>query len=69
MTYIRLDPPIPLETTKGPAMAHFLNDPGDERDALWVCFLSDGQIWWIPNPQVRAVKNFSLERYDPEKPK
>ena len=66
--YIRLDPPIPLETVKVPAMAHFLNDCGDERDIQWVCFLENGQIWWIPNTDVRACKNFSLGRSEPEKP-
>ena len=68
MIYIRLDPPIPLETPKGRAMAHFLSDPGDERDALWVCFMSDGQIWWVPNNKVRACENISLGRTNPEKP-
>ncbi len=62
MTLVRIDPPIPLQTPRGLAYAHFLDDCGDERDAMWVCFCGDGQIWWFPNPQVRACRNFSLGR-------
>lgn len=68
MIYVRLDPPIPLETKRGRAFAHFMYDPGDERDALWVCFMNDGQIWWVPNNEVRACENLSLGRIKPEKP-
>ena len=64
----RIDPPIPLQTPRGFAYAHFLDDCGDERDAMWVCFCDDGQIWWVPNSQVRACRNFSLGRLEPELP-
>lgn len=65
---IRLDPPIPLETPRGQAYAHFLQDAGDERDMLWTCFHEDGQIWTWPNYDVRACRNVTLGRISPEKP-
>jgi hypothetical protein len=64
----RLDPPIPLETPKGTALAHFLQDCGDERDMLWTCFHEDGQIWTWSNEEVRACRNVTLCRGNPEKP-
>jgi hypothetical protein len=64
----RLDPPIPLETPKGTALAHFLQDAGDERDMLWTCFHEDGQIWTWSNEDVRACRNVTLSRENPEKP-
>jgi hypothetical protein len=32
----QLDPPLPLETSKGSGMAHFVVDHGPETDLLWV---------------------------------
>jgi hypothetical protein len=33
----------------------------------WGCIINDGphagEIWWVENPHVRAVKNWTLERY------
>jgi hypothetical protein len=66
VTLTRIDPAIPLRTPRGKAFAHFVDDCGDEREAMWVCFGQDGQIWWWPNSQVRACPNFSLGRDRPE---
>ena len=32
----QLNPPLPLETSKGPGLAHFVIDYGAEADLLWV---------------------------------
>lgn len=64
---LRLDPPIPLETPKGYALCHFLQDAGDERDMLWTCFHDDGQIWTWENSRVRCCRNVTLGRTNPEK--
>lgn len=65
---IRIDPPIPLETPKGSALAHFLIDYGAENNLLWVCFLNNnGQIWTYDNTEVRAPKNITMKRKKPEK--
>jgi len=63
---IQLNPPIPLQTPKGNALAHFLIDYGPESHLLWVCFQNEtGEIWSWPNTEVRAEKNISLGRtYD-----
>lgn len=57
----RIDPPLPLETPKGLAMAYFLLDYGIDHDLLWVCFInSTRECWTFANPQIRAVSNLSL---------
>ena len=59
----QLDPPLPMETPKGSAMAHFLIDYGPETHLMWVCFLDEnGQCWTVPNPEVRMQSNWSLQR-------
>ena len=59
----QLDPPLPMETPKGPALAHFLIDYRPESHLMWVCFLDEnGQCWTVPNPEVRMQKNWSLQR-------
>ena len=68
MVIVRLDPPIPLETPKGYALAHFLCDEGAEADDTWICFHDDGQIWRWPNYRVRACRNVTQDRCAPEKP-
>ena len=40
-TITQLNPPIPLMTPKGRAMAHFIIDYGMENDLMWVCFQDD----------------------------
>lgn len=60
---IRLDPPLPLETPKGKAMAHFLIDYGFEHDLYWVCFQDEtGECWTWDNSKIRATKNITLDR-------
>jgi hypothetical protein len=60
---IRIDPPLPLETPKGKAMAHFLIDYGPEHHLLWVCFQDlTGECWTWANPEVRLQLNSSMLR-------
>ena len=57
----RIDPPLPLDTPRGPAWAHFLIDYGSEHHLLWVCFLSDtGECWAFANPDIRLQPNPTL---------
>ena len=59
----QLDPPLPLETPKGPGLAHFVIDYGPESHLLWVVFLDEGgACWTIPNPEIRTQSNWSLRR-------
>ena len=59
----QLNPPLPLDTSKGRGMAHFVIDYGPEADLLWVVFMDkDGACWSVPNPEVRMHCNWSLGR-------
>ncbi len=59
----QLNPPLPLTTPKGPALAHAVIDYGAEFNLLWVCIQDDtGEIWTWPNPDVRGVKNITMGR-------
>jgi hypothetical protein len=59
----QLDPPLPLETSKGPGWAHFVIDYGPEAALLWVVFMdADGACWTVPNPEVRMTANWTMGR-------
>lgn len=60
---LRLDPPLPLETPKGKALAHVLIDYGVEYDLLWVCFQDESkECWTWSNKEVKIQSNISLGR-------
>ena len=60
---LQLDPPMPLDTPKGKALAHFLIDYGAEHHWLWVCFQDDtGECWTWENTQIRAQHNPTFGR-------
>ena len=40
---VQLNPPLPLETSKGPGWAHFVIDYGPESALLWVVFSGSGR--------------------------
>jgi len=70
---IQLNPPIPVTTPKGPAIAHFVIDYGPESDLKWVCFQqTTGECWTYSNPMIRSQKNITENRdyispfYDPD---
>ncbi len=55
---VRIDPPLPVLTPKGPAMAHFLIDYGFEHHLTWVTFVdATGECWSFRNPDVRMPPN------------
>lgn len=63
MTITRIDPPLPLLTPKGKAMAHFLIDYGLEHDLYWVCFQDDtGECWTWKNSVIRLQNNITAGR-------
>lgn len=60
---VQLDPPIPVNTPKGPALAHVLIDYGLENSLCWVCFQDEtGECWTWPNSKIRAQKNITYGR-------
>ena len=66
MTTTQLNPPLPVTTPQGPALAHLVIDYGPEHDLIWVCFQDKtGECWAWPNPKIRAPKNITMGRsYD-----
>lgn len=69
---LQLNPPIPIKTPKGSALAHLIIDEGPESDLKWVCFLDEtGECWTYSNRDIRAQKNITQGRtyispfYDP----
>lgn len=65
----QLNPPIPLDTPKGKALAHFVIDYGPEHHLMWVTFVdATGECWTWPNPKVRAQKNITMDRRVADEP-
>jgi hypothetical protein len=59
---LQLDPPVWLETPKGPAYAYLVIDYGMDYHLLWVCFLKEtGECWTFPNPEVRLATNPTMD--------
>jgi hypothetical protein len=64
MTILQLDPPLQLLTPKGNGLAWFVIDPGIEHNLQWVVALDEnGELWTFQNPEVRAHKNITMQRY------
>ena len=60
---LQLNPPIPVQTPKGPGLAQALIDYGPEHHLLWVVFLDcNGQCWTYPNPDIRGKLNLTMGR-------
>jgi len=60
---LQLNPPIPILTPKGKALAHILIDYGPEEHLLWVCFQNDtGECWTWANDKIRAQANPTMGR-------
>jgi hypothetical protein len=59
----QFNPPLPLKTSKGSGLAHFVIDYGPESHLMWVVFLdADGACWTVPNPEIRMAPNWSFNR-------
>jgi len=66
---LQLNPPLPMNTPKGQGFAHILIDYGPESDLYWTVLITEtGEIWTFANRCVRASKNITLGRTDPNKP-
>ena len=62
MSMLQLNPPIPVETPRGPALAQVLIDYGPEYDLVWVCFGADRECWSWRNQDIRAEANLTFGR-------
>ena len=63
---LQLNPPLPVNTPKGPALAHVLIDYGAEHDLVWVCFQANGECWCWRNQDIRATTNTTFGRHVPK---
>jgi len=61
---LQLNPSIPVEVVgRGYGEAVILIDYSKEDDLLWVVALdSNGEIWSVPNKDIRFIKNYSIGR-------
>jgi hypothetical protein len=60
---IQLNPPLPMDTPKGPGICHFLIDYGIESDLYWIVFIHEtGECWTFGNGQIRVEKNITIGR-------
>lgn len=58
---MQLNPPIPLDTPKGPAFAHMIIDYSQDHYVLFVCFVCEtGECWVYPNRDVQLQKNVTM---------
>jgi hypothetical protein len=58
---LQLNPPVPLDTPKGPGFAHVLIDYSQDHHLLWVVFLDgSGECWTFRNPDVRLQPNLTM---------
>ena len=62
MRMLQLDPPLPVTTPRGKALAHVLIDYGIEHDMMWTCFEADGECWTWRNQDIRAQTNVTFGR-------
>ena len=62
--FTQLNPPLPVHVVdRGPGWAMAVIDYGQEHDLVWVTAMDDGgEIWCVPNPQVRMRANWTLGR-------
>ena len=66
--YTELRQYLPVDTAKGKGYAIAVIDYGQGHHLIWVVVLDDsGQIWCVPNPEVRAQTNWTMGRRSPEK--
>jgi len=70
MALTQLDPPIPLHVVdRGSGFAIAVIDYGQEFDLLWVVGMDDGgELWCVPNSQVRLQTNYSMGRQKKSRP-
>ncbi len=63
MAILQLNPTIPMWTEKGVGYAIAIIDYSQEHSILWLIALNEtGEIWAMPNEDVRLVRNYSLGR-------
>jgi hypothetical protein len=65
MAFIQLNPTIPVvvtskNNTKGDAIAWL--DYSSEHYIIWGVALENGEVWWVPNHEIRMQGNWTMGR-------
>ena len=65
--FTQLNPPLPVVVAdKGKGFAIAVIDYGQEHHLIWVTALdANGELWCVPNPQVRLQPNWTMGRAAP----
>jgi hypothetical protein len=59
----QLKPTIPMYVEgKGKGYAFAVIDYGQEHHLIWVIGFDSGEVWSVPNPEVRLQKNWTMQR-------
>ena len=59
----RIEPPIPVTTPKGKAMAIAWIEYGIDNDLVWMCIQDQtGECWQFENAKIRARTNLTWGR-------
>ena len=68
---VQLNPQIPIWHEKhGEGYAIGWKDFSQDHHMLWICaFSKTGQVWEIPNPEIRLQWNISMQRTPSDKGK
>jgi len=63
-TIVQLDPSIPVHVmNKGEGEAVGWIDYGKEDHLIWIVAMANsGEVWCVPNPEIRFMPNFSIGR-------
>ena len=60
---VQLDPYIPVDTPRGPGFCIAWIDYSEDHDTLWkVIITATREVWDVPQPLVRGVKNITMGR-------
>lgn len=70
MALTQLNPTLPVEVeAKGKGLAFAIIDYGEEHHLVFVVAMDDGgEVWCVPNPQIRVQSNWTFGRGKPAWP-
>ncbi len=61
--FTELQKSLPVTTTKGDGWAIAVIDYSQDHNLIWVVVLNkNGEVWCIPNYEIRVERNYSLGR-------
>lgn len=55
-------PVIVVSRNNAMGLAHWIDDQGIEHHKIWGVVTDAGEVWWVPNPEIRAQTNWTMGR-------